>query len=167
MALSLMGKDIKFTDGKISSKTGYEGDIANDMSLHFPNHPVDFSIATLGEVYGDRILLHAALENLMMNAWKYTSKSPNPTIEFGRILGETVTYYIKDNGAGFDMSHADMLFVSFQRLHSDEDFTGTGIGLASVKRIIDRHHGKIWAEATPNKGATFYFTLGTFSAQVQ
>lgn len=133
--------------------------IVKEMEQHFPNHSVEFSKSALGEVYGDKILIRAALENLLMNAWKYTSKTANPKVEIDYTEGSPPTYAIKDNGAGFDMNHADMLFVSFQRLHSDEDFAGTGIGLATVKRIIDRHHGKIWAEAKPNKGATFFFTL--------
>ncbi len=111
-------------------------------------------------VYGDPGLLKLALENLVANAWKFTSKSKNPTIEFGttKIDGQKV-YFIRDNGAGFDMRFKDKLFGAFQRLHSAIDFAGTGVGLATVKRIILKHGGEIWAEGKVNEGATFYFRL--------
>lgn len=108
---------------------------------------------------GDSHLLYTVLENLLSNAWKYSSKSDNPKIEFNmtRDDGKTV-YFVKDNGIGFNMDYADKLFYPFQRLHG-ADFLGDGIGLATVKRIIDRHHGHIWADSEPNKGSTFFFTL--------
>ncbi|HBA87963.1 MAG TPA: PAS domain-containing sensor histidine kinase [Geobacter sp.] len=106
-------------------------------------------------------LLHVVLDNLLGNAWKYSAKKADGVIEFGvtEQRGERV-YFIRDNGAGFDMGQADRLFTPFQRLHTAQDFLGTGIGLASVQRIIERHGGEIWAEGEPGKGATFYFTLG-------
>jgi PAS domain S-box-containing protein len=111
-------------------------------------------------VRGDRRLLTIALENLLDNAWKYTSRSSEPRVEFGcNYDGERSTYFVKDNGAGFDMQFAEHLFEPFQRLHSATEFAGTGIGLATVARIVERHSGKIWAQAVPGKGATFYFTL--------
>jgi hypothetical protein len=100
------------------------------------------------------------LENLYSNAWKYTAKKQYAQIMFGATAknGENV-YFVRDNGAGFDMTYAKQLFQPFQRLHRVEEFEGTGIGLATVQRIIRRHGGTIWAQARPDKGATFFFTL--------
>jgi signal transduction histidine kinase len=108
----------------------------------------------------DARLMRIAFENLIGNAWKFTARSPNATIEFGSSLrnGQTV-YFIRDNGAGFDMQYVDRLFTAFQRLHGEREFKGSGIGLATVLRIIRRHHGAIWAEGEPDRGATFFFTL--------
>jgi light-regulated signal transduction histidine kinase (bacteriophytochrome) len=108
----------------------------------------------------DPRLLRIAFENLLGNAWKFTARTPNASIEFGSSLrqGQNV-YFIRDNGAGFDMQYVDRLFTAFQRLHGDRDFKGSGIGLATVSRIIRRHHGTIWAEAETGRGATFFFTL--------
>ena len=108
----------------------------------------------------DPRLLRVAFENLFGNALKFTSKTPQANIEFGQRVkdGETV-YFIRDNGAGFDMQYVDRLFTAFQRLHGDREFKGSGIGLATVSRIILRHHGRIWAEGSPGQGATFFFTL--------
>jgi two-component system, NtrC family, sensor kinase len=107
----------------------------------------------------DYRLLTIALENLIGNAWKFTGKRSDARIEAGIIDGDPCTYFVRDNGAGFDMSYAAKLFGVFQRLHSASEFEGTGIGLATVRRIIRRHGGRIWAEAEPGRGATFYFTL--------
>jgi PAS domain S-box-containing protein len=118
---------------------------------------------------GDPALLRALLDNLLGNAWKFTGARPNARIEFGFERREgAVVYYVKDNGAGFDMAYADKLFAPFQRLHKASEFAGTGIGLATVQRIVRRHGGEIWAEGAVSRGATFYFTLssspgGTFS----
>ncbi len=108
----------------------------------------------------DPRLMRVAFENLLGNALKFTSKTPDARIEFGQTTGngETV-YFIRDNGAGFDMQYVDRLFTAFQRLHGDRDFKGSGIGLATVSRIVRRHHGKIWAEGATGEGATFSFTL--------
>jgi light-regulated signal transduction histidine kinase (bacteriophytochrome) len=109
---------------------------------------------------GDQRLLRIVLENLLGNAWKFTSKINEPEIEFGTTEQEGKnTYFVRDNGVGFNMSYADKLFLPFQRLHSSTEYAGTGIGLASVQRVIKRHGGRIWAEGKPDKGATFYFTL--------
>ncbi|HEX4154189.1 MAG TPA: CHASE3 domain-containing protein [Acidobacteriaceae bacterium] len=108
----------------------------------------------------DPRLIRIAFENLIGNAWKFTARAPNAAIEFGssRRDGQTV-YFIRDNGAGFDMQYVDRLFTAFQRLHGERDFKGSGIGLATVSRIIRRHHGAIWAEGDIGRGATFFFTL--------
>ena len=110
-------------------------------------------------VRGDRRLLGVVLVNLIGNAWKFTSRGGNAYIEFGRRPGEDRAFFVRDNGAGFDMKYVEKLFGVFQRLHRAEDFEGTGVGLSMVKRIIERHGGRIWAEAKPGEGATFYFTL--------
>jgi len=110
---------------------------------------------------GDPTLLRAVLDNLLGNAWKFTSKRDDARIEFGRSEqdGQT-TFFVRDNGAGFDMEYAGRLFSPFQRLHAASDFAGTGIGLATVQRIISRHGGSIRAEGAVDRGATFYFRLG-------
>lgn len=116
-------------------------------------------INTLPTCEGDSTMLRQVWMNLIGNAIKYSSKKGSPEIEIGCIDKPELTYYIKDNGDGFDMQYADKLFGVFQRLHRMDEFEGTGVGLALVKRIIDKHCGKIWAEAIAGKGATFYFTL--------
>lgn len=109
----------------------------------------------------DARLVTAALEHLLDNAWKFTSKSPSARIEFGiQPDAAPTTYYVRDNGAGFDMTYASRLFGVFQRLHSTEEFEGIGVGLAAVQKIARRHGGRTWAEGKPGEGATVYFTLG-------
>lgn len=108
---------------------------------------------------GDRKLLEIVLVNLLDNAWKYTSGTSDPRIELGRDSTDPSTFFVRDNGAGFDMAYADRLFGPFQRLHSDKEFEGTGVGLATVQRVIARHGGTIWAEAAVGRGATFFFSL--------
>jgi signal transduction histidine kinase len=111
-------------------------------------------------VEGDRTLLRVMLENLLGNAWKYTSKRPDAQIEFGCSgLGPDAVYCVADNGEGFDMRFADRLFGVFQRLHSASEFPGTGVGLATVQRVVRRHGGRVWAESEPGRGSRFYFTL--------
>jgi light-regulated signal transduction histidine kinase (bacteriophytochrome) len=98
--------------------------------------------------------------NLLDNAVKYTSKKQRPTIEIGMTeTADELVYYVKDNGAGFDMQYADKLFQVFQRMHRADEFEGTGVGLATVHQIITKHGGRVWAESAPEKGTTFYFTL--------
>jgi signal transduction histidine kinase len=108
----------------------------------------------------DGRLVRAVLENLLGNAWKFTSKVGRARIAFGsRTQGGEAVYFVKDNGAGFPMEYAGKLFQPFQRLHGEAEFEGTGIGLATVHRIVDRHGGRVWAESAPDQGATFFFTL--------
>ena len=125
-------------------------------------YSADVRIAPTLAAQTDPRLIHAALENLLSNALKYSSKAAAPRIEFGMTQQHgKQAFYIRDNGAGFSMEQAGKLFGLFQRLHNNSEFEGTGVGLASVKRIISRLGGDIWAESSPGNGATFYFTLPT------
>lgn len=111
-------------------------------------------------VHGDERSLRVVLENLLGNAWKFTSKKDRARVEFGAVVhGGATVYFVRDDGVGFDMTYANKLFGAFQRLHSDAEFPGVGIGLAIVQRIILRHGGRVWAEGATQKGATFYFTV--------
>lgn len=129
--------------------------IADALKQSNPSRPVKFEIRDGVRTVGDERLLRAVLENLMANAWKFTRKRDDARIEFGA-AGDA--YYVRDNGAGFDPSHAAKMFRPFQRLHSSREFEGTGIGLATVQKIIERHGGRAWAEGEVGKGATIYFT---------
>jgi len=135
-------------------------EIVVDIQRTTTDRQVEFAIAPGLEAEGDARLLRVVLDNLLRNGWKYTGKQPQPRVEFTAVdeNGDRV-FVIKDNGAGFDMKYADKLFGVFQRLHSTAEFEGTGVGLATVRRIITRHGGRIWAEAVVDQGATFYFTL--------
>lgn len=125
-----------------------------------PSRRVKFSIPDNIIGYGDETLLEVALQNLLDNAWKFTAKTTAAVIEFGTIERDGRTnYFVRDTGAGFDMRYVDKLFGPFQRLHTVHEFAGTGIGLATVHRIITRHGGRVWAEGAVGQGATFYFTL--------
>jgi PAS domain S-box-containing protein len=134
---------------------------AAELHLAEQRRSVNFRIAPRLLVQGDPQLLQIALDNLIGNAWKYTARAAEPSIEFGALTGQTgeTVYFLKDNGAGFDSARSDQLFKPFSRLHSKQDFSGTGLGLATVHRIITRHKGRVWGEGKPGAGATFYFTV--------
>lgn len=124
-----------------------------DRSIHF-------TVGALPQTRGDRVMLRQVLVNLLSNAIKFTRPRSEPAIEVGGATGRDENiYYVKDNGVGFDMRYADKLFGVFQRLHAQDEFEGTGIGLAIVKRIVERHGGRVWAHATAGAGATIFFTL--------
>ena len=131
--------------------------VAESLQQTNPTRAAKCEIRRGVKTVGDERLLRAVLENLMSNAWKFTRHRPETRIEFGQNGG---TFYVKDNGAGFDPSHAAKMFRPFQRLHSMREFEGTGIGLATVQKIIERHGGRAWAEGEVDKGATIYFTTG-------
>ena len=135
-------------------------EIAGELEKSQPERGAEFVIADGLEAHGDARLLRLALENLLINAWKFTQNEPHARIEFGatRQGGETA-YYVRDNGVGFDMKYSDKLFGAFQRLHGADEFEGTGIGLATVARIVRRHGGDVRAEGAVGEGATFFFTL--------
>lgn len=135
-------------------------EIAGELQNSAPERHVDFIISDGMTVYADVRLIRIVMENLMGNAWKYSSKKERAVIEVGSAEQDGKTsYYVRDNGAGFDMAYANKLFAAFQRLHTERDFEGIGIGLATVQRVIHRHMGRVWAEAAPGVGATFWFTL--------
>ncbi|MEZ4272686.1 MAG: ATP-binding protein [Myxococcota bacterium] len=134
--------------------------VAKQMDDSDPSRKVQWVITEGIHANADQRLLTVVLENLLGNAWKFTKKKPHAQIEFGKHSdAEGEAYFVRDNGAGFDMTYADKLFGAFQRLHRDTEFEGTGIGLATVSRIIRKHGGRIWAEGQPEHGATFFFTL--------
>jgi signal transduction histidine kinase len=135
--------------------------IAERLREAEPDRAVDLRVRPGLTAIGDGQLLRIAFENLLENAWKFTRGQASPRVEFGlNQLGGEPIYFVRDNGVGFDMAHADRLFAPFQRLHLTSEFPGTGIGLATVERVIHRHGGRIWAEAVEGRGATFHFTLG-------
>ena len=135
-------------------------DIAISMQKLNPDRDVRWEIAEPLRVHADKALMQIAMQNLLENAWKFTSKSPNAVIRIGSTVADgRQVCFVADNGVGFDMTYADRLFGAFQRLHHESDFPGTGIGLAIVHRIIRRHDGTLWAEARPGQGATFQFHL--------
>jgi light-regulated signal transduction histidine kinase (bacteriophytochrome) len=126
-----------------------------------PERSVEVRVAPDLVAEGDRALLGALLANLLENAWKFTMRTPRPVIELGleTVDGERI-FFVRDNGAGFDMAHADRLFGAFERLHPAREYPGTGIGLATVARVVRRHGGRVWAEGAVGEGATIRFTLG-------
>ncbi len=139
------------------------GEVKADLITYRGYSEEPFRVQVGLVVYGDPALLRIMLENLLDNAWKYSSKIENPQIEVGSMEeGGRTVYFVRDNGAGFDMAYVGKLFGAFQRLHRADEFPGTGVGLATVKRIIHRHGGEIWAEGQQGKGAIFKFTLTNY-----
>jgi len=150
---------IEMTREKVNL-SGIARKICGKLQEAEPERQAQFIIAEGLVAHGDERLLRVALENLFGNAWKFTKNQPDTRIEFGMTTFEDrAAFFVRDNGAGFDMAYADKLFTPFQRLHSAKQFPGTGVGLATVKRIINRHGGHAWAEGAPGQGATAYFTL--------
>jgi PAS domain S-box-containing protein len=154
----------RITRGELRRETvdlsGLARSVVEQLREAHPERRVEFHVAGGLTAQGDARLLRIALENLLANASKFSSKNAGAVIEFGvmRDDGGDV-YFVRDNGAGFDMQYASKLFGAFQRLHDVREFEGTGIGLATVQRIVRRHGGRVWAEGEPGRGATFYFTL--------
>lgn len=150
--------------GELHRETVALSDLAHEISQELQEleheYDVEFRIPRGIEAYGNLHLLRVMMENLLVNSWKFSKKLPDACIEFGSDIqnGEKV-YYVRDNGVGFDMGYSGKLFGLFQRLHAGDEYEGTGIGLATVQRIVERHNGRIWAESVVGKGATFYFTL--------
>lgn len=150
-------REMKLEDADLSA---IARSIAGELQSAQPARRAEFRIEEGLQAVADSGLLRIALENLFGNAWKFSSKRESVRIEFGRTdNGQGPAYFVRDNGAGFDPAYAGRLFGAFQRLHASADFPGTGVGLATVQRIIQRHGGQIWAESAVEKGATFYFTL--------
>lgn len=134
--------------------------IIDTMEINRPLDTITVTLSDLPTIIADRSLMRQVFVNLIINAVKYTSRIPHAVISIGaEEHGRDIVFYVKDNGAGFDMKYVDRLFGVFQRLHSTRDFSGTGIGLANVKRIISRHGGRVWAHGQINQGAAFYVSL--------
>jgi two-component system sensor histidine kinase/response regulator len=134
--------------------------VADEVKIASPGDNYQFLIQNLPPAFCDQGLMAQVWTNLISNAVKYSKNKEHAVIEVGsQVIQGQQTYYVKDNGAGFDMQHAEKLFAAFQRLHRQEEFEGTGVGLATVYRIITSHGGHIWAEAKVNQGATFYFSI--------
>lgn len=151
--------DLKYESVELS---GIARAVAGDLQQRDSTRKATFKIEDGLVVKSDAALMKVLLENLLDNSWKFTSKHTEPRIEFGaKDEGRETVYFVRDNGAGFEMAYANKLFTPFQRLHANTEYPGTGIGLATVQRIIHRHGGRVWAESTPGQGATFYFTLST------
>jgi light-regulated signal transduction histidine kinase (bacteriophytochrome) len=141
--------------------TGISRKVLADLGARDPDRRIETKVAEGLVGQGDSRLVMVLFENLLGNAWKFTSKRPDARVEVGSEVhdGEPA-FFVRDNGAGFNMAYANKLFAPFQRLHSDKEFQGTGIGLATVHRVVSRHGGRIWVDAAIDRGATFFFTLG-------
>ena len=139
--------------------------VLNDLREEQSTRDVKVHGGELPRALGDPALLHQVLTNLLSNAYKFTRRQEHAVIEIGSQMEPdgTPAYFVRDNGAGFDMAYAKRLFGVFQRLHGVSEFEGTGVGLSIVQRIVERHHGRVWAEAAVGRGATFYFTLGAIT----
>ena len=159
LALSRLGRE-KLVFGEVDMTDLAASAFAEQKAAGGGGREHSFKLDRLPGAYGDKRLILQVFQNLLANAIKFTRNQPQAMIEVGhqRVAGEHI-YFVTDNGVGFDMSHAQKLFGTFQRLHAATEFEGSGIGLATAHRIIDRHGGRVWAEAEPGKGATFYFSL--------
>ena len=157
MLFRLTSGEIRREEADVSTLAG---EIADEQRKASPRRKVAVEIAPGITVNGDKRLVRILLMSLIVNAWKFTARNPNPQITIGReaVDGES-RVFVRDNGVGFDMIDSHRLFGAFQRLHSQSDFPGTGIGLATARRIVNRHGGRIWAEGAVGEGATFYFVL--------
>lgn len=135
--------------------------ITHELSAAYPHHHVSYEIQPGLKVRGDNTLIRILLDNLLSNAWKFTQYTEAPHVSVGREShGTATTVYMRDNGVGFESAYQEKIFQPFQRLHRHDEFPGSGVGLAIVDRVIQRHQGHIWVDAAPGVGATFYFTLG-------
>jgi PAS domain S-box-containing protein len=160
LTLSRLGRtQIRFSEVDLSELCER---VVRELSAQDPKRKAEVTVQPGMKTRADPGLITAVMQNLISNAWKFTSKKERTQIEIGSVVKDDETvYFVKDNGAGFDMKYSDKLFGAFQRLHRTDEFAGTGVGLATVRRVIHRHGGKIWVEAKEGEGATFYFTLGT------
>jgi signal transduction histidine kinase len=152
----MTGRELQFERVDLSETARQ---LAEELKAAEPARRVEVAVQAGLSVQGDRTLLRLVLQNLLGNAFKFSAKTNEARIEFGRLADGDHAFFVRDNGAGFDMRFADRLFGVFQRLHSQSEFAGTGVGLATVQRIVRRHSGRIWAESEPGKGATFFFTI--------
>ena len=143
--------------------------VASELIRQDPARKVDFVIAPGLQAEADGRLVRTVLENLLGNAWKFTSRRSQARIEFGRMQSDNrlSAFFVRDNGAGFDPAYSGRLFGAFQRLHAAGEFPGAGVGLASVQRVINRHGGRLWAQSAVDQGATFFFTLNQDSAVIE
>jgi light-regulated signal transduction histidine kinase (bacteriophytochrome) len=150
------GRDRRFRPSSALAR-----EVAGELRRRDPERHASFEIQEGLTAEGDARLLRVVVENLLGNAWKFTSREPAAKIEFGAERQEdgATVFFVRDDGAGFDPRYAGALFGPFQRLHAEDEFEGTGIGLATVARIVHRHGGRTWADGEPDKGATFFFTL--------
>jgi two-component system sensor kinase len=159
LALSRLGRE-KLVFSEINMAELARSAFEEQKAVIGPHRVFAFKLGTLPNAHGDKRLILEVFQNLMSNAIKFTRNEKSASIEVGyRAGGSEDTYYVRDNGVGFNMDHAQKLFGTFQRLHAANEFEGSGIGLATVQRIINRHGGRVWAEAKPDDGATFYFSL--------
>jgi two-component system sensor kinase len=158
LSFSRLGRqDIKLSNLNIA---GVATAVFKELEANTPQRTLQLNINTVAPAYGDRAMIQQVFINLLSNAIKFTSTRHSPVIEIGGwVEGKENIYYVRDNGVGFDMQYVNKLFGVFQRLHRQDEFEGTGVGLALVQRIIHRHGGRVWAEGKVNEGATFYFTL--------
>jgi light-regulated signal transduction histidine kinase (bacteriophytochrome) len=159
LALSRLGKMV--LNRQITDISALAHEVSDELSATDSERQVDWQIAGGLTAWADPAMARAVLENLLGNAWKYTSRADHGVITLEAVPSKAEpVFVVRDNGVGFDMKYADKLFSPFQRLHRQDEFEGTGVGLATVQRIIHRHGGRIWAESSPGQGASFYFSFG-------